>query len=159
MNIDVEHLLYDLGKALVAAAVVLLLMLGFLPPARADTWLVGTVASYHLDRSVDHCERNYGLGLEQGVWNNTRLVGGVYNNSYCRQSEYIGLVWAPIHYGKVHLGFLAGGVTGYNSAIDPVVMPTIAVEGRHLGMNLGIMPALDSKIITVVGLQLKWRFR
>ena len=133
--------------------------LGLVTPAHADTWLVGTVASYHLDRSVEHCERNYGVGMEHMIWRNTRLVGGVYNNSYCRQSEYLGLVWAPMHYGKVHMGFLAGGVTGYNSELDPVVMPTIAIEGKHFGMNLGIMPALDNKILTVIGLQIKWKLK
>jgi len=142
-----------------AIALLILIMVSVkLPRAHAETWGVATVGSYHFDRSSKHCEQNWGLGIEHDVWKNTRLAAGFYRNSFCEQSKYALLSWAPLHYGKFHIGAAAGGVTGYKPGAGFVIMPMVTYEEKNWGLNFGIMPALDSKILTVIGLQLKTRF-
>ena len=126
--------------------------------SRADTWLVATLASYHTDRDVDHCERNPGLGVEVDVAPRWRAAGGFYLNSYCKQTVYTGAVRNLANDGKWHFGVLLGGVTGYDAGITPVIMPVFSYEEKRWGVNIGVMPALDAKIIGIVGLQLKARF-
>lgn len=124
----------------------------------ADTWISATVASYHFDRTVDHNEHNWGLGFEHGLSGNWRVVGGYYRNSYAKRTVYAGFLWLPLHDGNLHAGLTLAGATGYTNPVDPIVLPTIAWEGKTLGANLGVMPALNKKIVNVIGLQLKVRF-
>lgn len=123
--------------------------------ARADTWLVATVASYHTNREVEHNERNWGLGFEQDIWQDSRLVGGFYKNSYYRQSQYLGITYMPFRLGPVRLGAMFGGVTGYDPGVQPIVLPTISIEGKRWGANLGVAPS-STKGVGVLGLQIKY---
>jgi len=126
--------------------------------AADDVWLSATIASYHSNRNIEHNERNWGLGFEYGLSDNWRAVGGAYRNSYWRTSAYAGLLWLPVRVGPFRAGTTLAGATGYNGPVDLVVMPTIAWEGKQFGVNLGVMPAIDRKIVNVIGLQLKARF-
>lgn len=125
--------------------------------APADTWLVGTVASYHTNRDIERNERNWGLGLERDFAENWRYTVGGYRNSYWRNSYYAGAQWLPWRFGSIRIGAMAGGVTGYTNSVDPMILPTIAIEGKQFGVNLGVMPHVK-RGVGVLGLQLKTRF-
>ena len=139
-------------------ALIVGLALGLLTslPVKADTWIVTTVASYH-PGGGDYNERNLGLGLEHGG-EKFRIVGGGYRNSFYRDSYYIGMTAGMMKLGPVKIGLMAGGVTGYEDTVEPVLMPFMAIEGKQVGANLGIMPAKDGGV-TVIGLQIKFRWK
>lgn len=124
-----------------------------------DLWLSATVKSYHGNRDRGYNENNFGLGFETTIGKDLRAVGGFYENSYYHTTLYAGAAWLPLHAGPVHGGLLIAGATGYeNWPVRPVVLPTIAVEGKTFGANVGIMPSLN-RGIGVIGLQLKVRIK
>ena len=139
----------------------LLLWLIFKPARADDTWLVTTVHSYHYDRSPSNrrCESNWGVGAEHHVSNDWSLHGGMYRNSYCRGSAYLGTGWFPVHRGTVHFGITAGIVNGYRQEpFGGYLIPTVSIQDKRWGVNIGIVPSLDSAF-TVIGVQLKYRIR
>ena len=145
----------DLGK--MAAIVIGALAASFLlshSKAHADTWLSATVASYHGNRDRGYNERNYGLGFEHDRSATTRWAAGFYENSHYRTTVYGGLLWLPVQAGPFRFGVLGSVATGYTHAVTVVPLPTIAVESRHFGANIGIVPSLH-RSIGVIGLQLK----
>ena len=124
----------------------------------ADAWLTATIASYHTRRTVDHNERNWGLGFEYSLSDRWRVSAGDYRNSYYRNTTYAGIMWLPVHEGALRAGVMVGGATGYSRTVATIIVPTIAFEGKTFGANIGIMPALDKRVVNVIGLQLKARF-
>lgn len=124
--------------------------------ALADTWLVASLGSYHVDRG-DHCEVNPGIGFERG--GALRLVGGVYRNSDCRTSWYGGASYAPLERGAWRAGAVLILVTGYEE--HPLVAPgaLVAYEGWRWGLNFVFFPGKDGRADHgVVGLQVKVRW-
>lgn len=148
-----------LKAALVALAAVAAFVA--VAPSRAgDTWIAASVASYHFDRDAGHNERNWGLGIEQGIAPHTRLVAGAYRNSLYATSRYAGVNWTPFEFGPVHLGLMAGVVDGYNAnrgRFIPVAVPMLALEQGRVGANLLYLPRYKDDA-GVVGLQVKFRF-
>jgi hypothetical protein len=121
--------------------------------AKAETWISTTVTSYHFDRSKDHNERNFGLGFEHQVTENGRIVGGFYKNSEYHWSVDGGFLYLPYKVGPAKVGAMFGAVTGYEEmTVMPVIIPTVAFEGKKYGVNIGVVPSM-------IGLQLKMRFK
>lgn len=154
----------NVGVILVGAIVASILCVMFSSDAKADMsdwcsegWGVSTVASYHIDRDTKHNESNWGLGFECQVMEKGSLVGGVYENSYWRQSKYLGVTYLPYKLGPAKIGAMFGAVTGYDRTVTPVIIPTIAFEGTRYGMNIGIIPSIDDGL-AMIGLQLKMKF-
>jgi len=119
--------------------------------AEPEWWAVATLRSYHYDRGTQHNEKNYGLGVEYksgGVWG---ASVGFYKNSYYKASVYAGPTYGLAQYGPMKLGACLCAVTGYSSAVTFVPLPLIAIEGKRMGVNIGVHPAM-------VGLQLKFKF-
>lgn len=129
--------------------------------ARAETWLAGTVASYHFDREPSYNEQNWGLGVEHGVAPDVRIFGGFYKNSFYQPSRYAGASYMPLVFGPLHVGLAAGVVDGYpkhDGRPLPVVTPLLAFEFRNVGFNLIALPSTSTgKQTGVIGLQLKLR--
>lgn len=128
-------------------------------PAAAESWLVGTVGSYHVERK-DYCEVNSGVGFEHG--DRVRFVAGTYHNSLCDTSNYVGVAWFPLQSANWRLGTALLAITGYDkgerserATIAP--LPTLAYEGRRFGANLILIPPYDD-FKGALGLQIKWRF-
>lgn len=149
--------LRELGAGLGIVAVgVLIFCVLTAREARADTWLVETVTSYHFDRSVKHNERNLGFGFERGS-KTARFVGGFYDNSNNHLSLYFGGAYTPLSIGSVNIGAMAGPVNGYQPNPRkwwPLVAPLAQVEGKTFGFNLtGTPKVLGHK--GVIALQLK----
>jgi hypothetical protein len=145
------------NRFLVAMLVVIVLMFILESHARADTWGVATVASYHFD-DREHCQYNPGLGIEQDMTENTRFIAGFYKNSPCRQAVYAAVAWMPVRFGPARLGVAVGVVSGYKSHPVPMAVPTLWIEGNEVGVNIMAVPRIDADKPAVVGLQVKFKF-
>jgi hypothetical protein len=134
------------------------LILGLMREARAgDVWGVVSVGSYHTDRAAHYNENNPGLGVEIGVSENWRLIGGEYLNSFYHNSRYAGASYTPLHLGPAHFGAAAFAVTGYRSKAAPAGALVAAFEWERAGFNILAVPPLPN-IPGVVALQVKVRF-
>jgi hypothetical protein len=140
--------------------------LAFCKPAHAGTWLVGTVTSYHTDRTADYNERNFGLGVELPTSvDRLSIIGGFYKNSIYRYSGYVGPSWTPFQAGDFHFGGAAGLVSGYDTGtrVVPALIPTATWEHDGWGANFFVGPkpprfvthSEPARRSTVFGLQLK----
>jgi hypothetical protein len=131
-----------------------------------ETWLVGSVGSYHFEREKKYCEFNPGIGIEHAVAENTRVVVGQYTNSFCRPSAYLGVSYAALTYGHFKLGAAIIAVTGYektakkdNQAQEIMLAPlgVLAYERGRYGANIILAPP-HGEFSGALGLQLKVRF-
>ncbi len=130
-----------------------------------ETWIVGSIASFHYSSDKEYEQQNYGLGFEHGLTSSIRTTGGYYRNSNRRDSLYVGLAWAPLQYGiaegKLRLGLAALLVSGYETVKDQdlvkAVFPVVSWEGKRFGVNVPVIPATN-KNAGAIGLQLKVRW-
>lgn len=122
-------------------------------PARADTWIVASLGSYHLERRGQN-EKNLGLGAERTFGENWRVVAGAYENSSSDTSVYAGAVYAPWRLGPARVGVLAAALSGYEDKPAALIAPSALIEGRRFGLNAGFIPAAGG----VFFLQLKVRW-
>lgn len=110
-----------------------------------DTWITASVKAYHFDRSKSYNEVNQGVGLEVSLADDWRAAGGAFRNSFSKVSSYAGFVYAPFRIAGAQLGFMGGGVTGYDQKVSLAIVPTLMIEGRTLGVNLLVMPKHGSQ--------------
>ena len=124
---------------------------------RADTWVVGTVASHHFEHPDTHNERNFGLGFETDVARDVRAIGGFYKNSNYRETVYAGAAWLPFRVGNFRLGAAGVLATGYAPyPVVPAIFGVVTYERQNWGVNLGFIPPASSiKQPAVLGLQFK----
>jgi hypothetical protein len=115
--------------------------------AEGDTWLGINGLSYHFKREVDYNEVNNGLGIEHHITDKWRLHAGKYENSYYRESIYLGAAYMPWQFGdpnvlRAEVGGALWAVTGYEEG--PVVVPfgVISLEHKRIGANIGVSPAV-----------------
>jgi hypothetical protein len=124
-----------------------------------DLWLTTITRSYHSNQSKDYNEANYGLGFRYKADSpDISTIGGVYKNSYYRQSIFGGWTYTPVKLTAVNLGVLIGGVTGYNKKILPLFVPIVMYQRDNLGVNLIGVPPL-SGTQSVLALQFEWRLK
>jgi hypothetical protein len=137
---------------------------------KPQIWGVATLFSRHYPqedskgRAKHYNEHNYGVGFEYQLGKETRLVGGEYRNSFKDTSVYLGYAWVPVHVGRhIHIGLVPTAVTGYEKhPILLTVLPTIAVEDKNLGFNVGMVPCVKGgkcSVYKVIGVQVKWKFQ
>jgi hypothetical protein len=144
------------NRFLVAMLVVIVLMFILDTHAKADTWGVASVTSYHFDDG-NHNQKNLGVGLEQTINEDWSVMAGEYKNSMYRTSVYAGVVWKPLRLGDFHFGFAGGAITGYLSHPVPLAVPTMSWEHQRIGANLFFAPHVKDAP-GVLGLQLKFKF-
>ena len=140
----------------------LLLILGLVIPnlVYADTWLVASIGSYHVQRDKQYCEMNPGVGIEHGdKW---RLVAGTYHNSLCTTSNYAGASYTFGEVWSLKFGTALLAITGYEKSkrgTEAVIapLPFVSWERKRLGANLVLIPPYDD-FRGAVGLQIKVRF-
>lgn len=133
---------------------------------RADglqVWVNPGVFAYHLDRSKDYRERNWGIGAEALFAADHGAILGNYINSENSRSDYLGYEWRPLHWRPdgvaVSAGVAATLIDGYPSVngrgwfFAPV--PVLAVEGNRFGVNFVFIP--NVKHGSALALQLKLR--
>lgn len=125
-----------------------------MPAAAAETWLTATTLSHHHDRSKRHEEQNWGLGIEHHLTRDWSLNAGGYRNSFSEPSYYVGGAWMPLHAGHFHLGVAIGEVTGYRQKFSGYIIPTLTIQGKTVGVNIGVVPS-SKESYTVIGVQVK----
>ena len=126
----------------------------------ADTWLVASIGSYHVQRDKQYCELNPGVGIEHGdKW---RLLAGTYHNSLCATSNYAGVSYTFVEAWGLKFGTALLAITGYEKSkrgTEAVIapLPFVSLEGKRLGANLVLIPPYDD-FKGALGLQVKVRF-
>lgn len=136
------------------------------PPQRSpdepQLWINLGGFSRHLSGNAHFNERNVGIGLEWRTSHEVAYMAGVYRNSVGKDTQYISLNWQPWQMGPVRLGAAIGVMNGYPSIRQGrsffAAMPFASLEGRHVGLNVGLIPKLGD-VQSAVVVQLKWRLR
>jgi hypothetical protein len=118
-------------------------------------WVSIGAISYHLDRDEPHNEINGGLGLEYQFNLRHSFALLRYENSHYRISNLAYYAWTPIarqnftigplRSGQARLGVLIGAVSGYRShgsSLSPIALPLMALEWRHIGLNITGLPTV-----------------
>jgi hypothetical protein len=136
----------------------------FSATTKAEGYRALTVSSmsYHFDRSIDHNERNAGLGFETSWTKELTLTAGFYRNSSTRPnaiSTYAAVAYKPLVIGPVRAGMMFGAVTGYQAAaVLPAIAAVASFDGRDSGLNVYLLPAVRERAIGAIGVQVKRRF-
>jgi hypothetical protein len=69
------------------------------------------------------------------------------------------VIWQPYALGPVRLGAAIAGFNGYPHMRDggwfPAVVPTLTLEYRRVGVNVGIIPSYKDRLYGGVSVQLK----
>lgn len=146
--------------AIFSAGILLGLLIAIGGSGRAGDWLVGSGLVRHLNGGA-HCNDRVtpGFGVEISRSADARIAAGVYDNSNCRVSSYAAYVWTPLHFGQIHVGALAGGVTGYSYTVLPAAAFTATFEARRWGVNLIYIPPFGDYSANIAWVQIKvpWR--
>jgi hypothetical protein len=139
-----------LALAVVAAA----------PAALADVWVNPGFYSHHFDTSKNLNNNNHGFGVEATITNTYSLTAGVFENSDRATSHYLGAYVMPFKVGSVKAGAAVGAFNGYPKMRDggwfPAIVPTMAIEGRRLGLNISYTPKIGDKVNSTLSFQVKF---
>ena len=139
-----------LALAIVAAA----------PAALADVWVNPGFYSHHFDKSKDLNNNNHGFGVEATISNTYSLTAGVFENSDRQTSHYIGAYVMPFQRGALKAGAAVGVFDGYPKMREggwfPAIVPTMAIEGRRLGLNISYTPKIGDKLNSALSFQVKF---
>ena len=131
------------------------------PVALADVWVNPGFYSYHLQRDKGFNNVNTGLGFEAPLSNTYSVTAGFFHNSDRETSRYVGLYAMPVQIGAFKAGAAIGAFDGYPKMRDggwfPAVIPTVAFEGSHLGLNVSFIPTVGDKLHGAVTFQLKYK--
>ena len=139
-----------LALAIVAAA----------PAALADILINPGFYSHHFDKSKDLNNNNHGFGVEATISKTYSVTAGVFENSDRQTSHYIGAYVMPFQVGALKAGAAVGAFDGYPKMRDggwfPAVVPTMAIEGRRLGLNISYTPKIGDKVNSALSFQVKF---
>jgi hypothetical protein len=131
------------------------------PAALADVWVNPGFYSYHLQRDKGFNNVNTGLGFEAPLSSTYSATAGFFHNSDRETSRYVGLYAMPVQIGAFKAGAAIGAFDGYPKMRDggwfPAVIPTVAFEGSHLGLNVSFIPTVGDKLHGAVTFQLKYK--
>ncbi len=125
-------------------------------------WFNAGFYSYHYDRDRGLEDKNPGIGFEWPIDETYSLTAGLFRNSDRQRSHYLGLYVMPFEFHGVKLGAVVGGFDGYpnyrNGNWFPTLIPTAAIEGKHWGLNVAVIPEIKNRLYGAITLQLKYRF-
>lgn len=135
------------------------------PKSSHELWLNAGVFAYHFDRKKDLRGNNYGLGLEFFIGEAHALWAGTFINSNNTRSRYAAYRWRPLQWQgegvKAGLDIAAGAIDGYpnyhGGAWFPLLLPSVAIETRYVGINLFAVPTIRNRTDGAVAIQLKVR--
>ncbi len=130
------------------------------PVTLADVWLNPGFYSRHLDRDKGFNNVNTGLGVEVSLTNTYSLTTGFFENTDRATSRYVGLYAMPFRTGHFKAGAAIGTFDGYPRMRDggwfPAFVPTVAFEGRQLGLNVSFVPSISDRVHGAIAFQLKY---
>jgi hypothetical protein len=147
---------------LLAGACLLLPGLALAQVDISQVWINPGFYSLHFDRNKGLEDANPGIGIEWPIDKTFSATAGRFRNSDRDYSNYIGLYVMPFEFHGVKLGAVVGGFDGYqmtnNGGWFPALIPTAAIEGKHWGLNIAIIPSIKDKLYGAISFQLKYRF-
>ena len=130
------------------------------PAALADIWVNPGFYSHHFDTSKNLNNNNHGFGVETSITDTYSLTAGVFENSDRATSHYIGAYVMPFKVGALKAGAAVGAFDGYPKMRDggwfPALIPTMAIEGRRLGLNISYTPKIGDKVNSALSFQVKF---
>jgi len=130
------------------------------PAALADIWINPGFYSYHFDTSKDLNNNNHGFGVEATINNTYSLTAGVFENSDRATSHYVGAYVMPFRVGALKAGAAVGAFNGYPKMREggwfPALVPTLAIEGRRVGLNVFVVPKIGDKVNSALSFQVKF---
>ena len=133
---------------------------GAAPAALADVWINPGFYSHHFDKSKDLNNNNHGFGVEATISNTYSLTAGVFENSDRQTSHYVGAYVMPFQRGAFKAGAAVGAFDGYPKMREggwfPAVVPTMAIEGRRVGLNVFLIPKIGDKVNSALAFQVKF---
>ena len=130
------------------------------PAAMADIWINPGFYSHHFDTSKNLNNNNHGFGIEATVSKTYSLTAGVFENSDRQTSHYIGAYVMPFQMGALKAGVAVGAFNGYPKMHDggwfPAAIPTMAIEGGRLGLNINYTPKIGDRVNSALSFQVKF---
>lgn len=128
----------------------------------SQVWINPGFYSLHFDRNKGLEDFNPGIGIEWPIDKTFSLTAGTFRNSDRERSNYAGLYVMPFEFYGVKLGAVVGGFDGYpktnNGGWFAALIPTAAIEGKHWGLNIAIIPSIKNRLYGAISFQLKYRF-
>jgi len=140
----------------------LIFLICFSTFTNAQDYLDVSVAAYHWNRKAtvdnDFNEINAGVGFTRDV-GDERWMAGFYKNSVRKYSTYVLYGYTPIKVGEVKIGFVVGGITGYQYMIVPAAGLLLTYQPScNLGINLLATPNFPkNNVYGFLGLQLRFK--
>jgi hypothetical protein len=137
-----------------------LAMVAAAPAALADVWINPGFYSHHFDKEKHLNNNNHGFGVEATISNTYSLTAGVFENSDRQTSHYIGAYVMPFQRGAFKAGAAVGAFNGYPKMHEggwfPAVIPSMAIEGRRVGLNVFLIPKIGDKVNSALSFQVKF---
>jgi hypothetical protein len=128
----------------------------------SQVWINPGFYSLHFDRNKGLEDFNPGIGIEWPIDKAFSLTAGAFRNSDRKHSNYAGLYVMPFEFYGVKLGAVVGGFDGYpntnNGGWFAALIPTAAIEAKHWGLNIAIVPSIKNRLYGAISFQLKYRF-
>jgi hypothetical protein len=122
-----------------------------LPPA-----IVSGFVSHHLNTNKHENENNYGIGYRFGQPN---VIVGYYHNSDYKNSFYAAYEARWKLTDNIQAGIVAGGITGYKSAVLPLVLPELALQVKGFELVATYAPKVSHQNPALVALQARWSWK
>lgn len=145
-----------------------LIFLASSPALAGDLYLDVNGYSFHSSDSYvyrgkpgKYNPQNAGLGVTYGLAKNVEVFAGYYYNSFNRDTLYGGAkLKHDFAFGNVTVtpGLNVGVATGYENTpaqsdyYQVVIMPTVRVTYRGVGMTLGYVPRFEKENFTAVSI-------
>ena len=121
--------------------------------------MVVSIASYHFKEREGNKgsfeQTNPGLGLEHVINDMWRIGAGTYRSSIRTDASYVGAMYLPLQYANWRLGLAMGVVSGYETNLSPLIVPTLMVEGKKFGANILFVPPVQKTDGGGLGFQIK----
>lgn len=130
-----------------------------------QVWINPGIYSHHFNTNKGLRNNNVGFGAEVMLTNEHLLMGGSFINSNRARTHFAGYEWRPLHWRysgvDVGAGILLGAFDGYPNYRDGAwfvaPLPMLSIEGRRLGVNLGLIPTIKDRFDGALAIQVKLR--
>ncbi|MDQ2823466.1 MAG: hypothetical protein M3Y65_24330 [Pseudomonadota bacterium] len=126
---------------------------------RSELWIDSGFATAHFNSGKNLNGANVGYGAEYRFSGTMAAAAGHFYNSDRSHSSYGGVIWQPYAIGPLRLGATVAAFNGYPRVRDgrwfPALIPTMTLEYKRVGVNIGVIPSLGDRLYGGVSVQLK----
>jgi hypothetical protein len=130
-----------------------------------QVWVNPGLYSYHFNRDKGYRDDNIGYGIEVHLTDDHALLAGSFVNSDRARTHYGAYQWRPLHWDPAGIhtsaGIVLGAFDGYpryrNGGWFVAPLPTLAFEGRRVGLNVALIPNIPDRVSGALSFQVKVR--